>query len=250
MRILVTNDDGIHGPGLKVLETIARTLSDDVWVVAPDVERSGAGHSLTLSHPLRYRHIEGHHYEVSGTPTDCVVMACRKIMPGMPDLLLSGVNRGQNIADDVTYSGTIAAAMEGTSLGIKSISLSQCMGIYDNGTTFAVASAHGPDIVKKLVALDFGAGNLMNVNFPDCRIDEVAGTEVTRQGKRDQNFMIVDERLDNRGEHYYWMSFKRDKGIPPQGTDLAAVFSRKISVTPLHMDLTQTDMLAKLKKIL
>ncbi len=248
MRILVTNDDGIHGPGLKVLEAVAKTLSDDVWVVAPDVERSGAGHSLTLSHPLRYRHIEGRHYEVSGTPTDCVVMACRKIMPGMPDILLSGVNRGQNIADDVTYSGTIAAAMEGTSLGIKSIALSQCMGIYENGTTFAVAAAHGADIVKKLVALDFGAGNLMNVNFPDCRIDEVAGVEITRQGKRDQNVMVVDERLDNRGEPYYWMSFKRDKGVPPAGTDLAAVFNRKISVTPLHMDLTQTDMLAKLRK--
>ena len=247
MRILVTNDDGIHGPGLKVLETIARTLSDDVWVVAPDVERSGAGHSLTLSHPLRYRHIEGRHYEVSGTPTDCVIMACRKIMPGIPDLLLSGVNRGQNIADDVTYSGTIAAAMEGTSLGIKSIALSQCMGMYENGTTFSVASVHGADIVKKLIALDFGEGNLMNVNFPDCRVNEVAGVEITSQGKRDQNYMVVDERMDNRGEPYFWMTFKRDKGVPPAGTDLEAAFSRKISVTPLHMNLTQVNLLAKLR---
>ena len=249
MRILVTNDDGIHGPGLKVLEAIARTLSDDVWIVAPDVERSGAGHSITLSHPLRYRHIEGRHYEVSGTPTDCVIMACRKIMPGMPDLLLSGVNRGQNIADDVTYSGTIAAAMEGTSLGIKSIALSQCMGIYDNGITFAVASAHGAEIVHKLVAMDFGDGNFINVNFPDCRVDEVAGIEITSQGKRDQNYMVVDERMDNRGEPYFWMTFKRDKGVPPAGTDLEAVFSRKISVTPLHMNLTQADLLAKLHKV-
>ena len=247
MRILVTNDDGIHGPGLKVLEAIARTLSDDVWVVAPDVERSGAGHSLTLSHPLRYRHIEGRHYEVSGTPTDCVIMACRKIMPGMPDLLLSGVNRGQNIADDVTYSGTIAAAMEGTSLGIKSIALSQCMGMYEDGTTFSVASVHGADIVKKLFAVDFGEGNLMNVNFPDCRVNEVAGVEITSQGKRDQNYMVVDERMDNRGEPYFWMTFKRDKGVPPAGTDLEAVFSRKISVTPLHMNLTQVNLLAKLR---
>ena len=247
MRILVTNDDGIHGQGLKVLEAIARTLSDDVWVVAPDVERSGAGHSLTLSHPLRYRHIEGRHYEVSGTPTDCVIMACRKIMPGIPDLLLSGVNRGQNIADDVTYSGTIAAAMEGTTLGIKSIALSQCMGMYDSSATFAVASAHGADIVKKLIAMDFGDGNFINVNFPDCRVDEVAGVEITSQGKRDQNYMVVDERMDNRGEPYFWMTFKRDKGVPPAGTDLEAVFSRKISVTPLHMNLTQTDLLAKLR---
>ena len=247
MRILVTNDDGIHGPGLKVLEDIARALSDDVWVVAPDVERSGAGHSLTLSHPLRYRHIGGRHYEVTGTPTDCVIMACRKIMPGMPDLLLSGVNRGQNIADDVTYSGTIAAAMEGTSLGIKSIALSQCVGIYENGISFAVATAHGFSVVKKLLALNFGTGNLVNVNFPDCRVDEVAGVTVTAQGKRDQNYMVVDERMDNRAEPYYWMTFKRDKGIPPDGTDLAAVFNKQISVTPLHMNLTQHEMLADLR---
>ncbi|MBG1231402.1 5'/3'-nucleotidase SurE [Aestuariivirga litoralis] len=247
MRILVTNDDGIHGPGLKVLENIARTLSDDVWVVAPDVERSGAGHSLTLSHPLRYRHIEGRHYEVSGTPTDCVIMACRKIMPGMPDLLLSGVNRGQNIADDVTYSGTIAAAMEGTSLGIKSIAMSQVTGIHDNGLNFAVAAAHGAEIVKTLMKLEFGPGILVNVNFPDCRVADVAGTEITSQGKRDQNYLTVDERKDNRSEPYYWLGFTRDKGIPPAGTDLAAVFNRKISVTPLHMNLTQLSLMAKLK---
>ena len=248
MRILVTNDDGIHGPGLKVLENIARTISDDVWVVAPDEERSGAGHSLSLSHPLRYRHIEGRHYEVSGTPTDCVIMACRKIMPGLPDLVLSGVNRGQNIADDVTYSGTIAAAMEATSLGIKAIALSQCTGIFDNGITFAVASAHGADVVQKLLKLDFGAGNFVNVNFPDCRVDEVAGIEVTEQGKRDQNYLTVDGRVDARGLNYYWIGFARERGAPPAGTDLAAVFSRKISVTPLHMNLTQRDMLAQLKK--
>ena len=118
MRILVTNDDGIHGPGLETLEKIARSISDDVWVVAPDVERSAQGRALTISHPLRYRQIEKRKFEITGTPADCVVMAVRKIMPAMPDLILSGVNRGQNIADDITYSGTIAAAMEGTSLEI------------------------------------------------------------------------------------------------------------------------------------
>jgi len=246
MRILVTNDDGIHGPGLVVLENIARTISDDVWVVAPDVERSGAGHSLTLSHPLRYRHIEGRHYEVSGTPTDCVVMACRKIMPGMPDLLLSGVNRGQNIADDVTYSGTIAAAMEGTSLGIKSIAMSQVMAGNESGNTFAVAASHGADVVKKLLDVDFGAGILVNVNFPDCRVADVAGIEITQQGKRDQNYMVLDERKDNRGENYYWLGFARDRGVPPRGTDLEAVFSRKISVTPLMMNLTAQSLMGRL----
>ncbi len=249
MRILVTNDDGIHGPGLVTLENIARAISDDVWVVAPDEERSGAGHSLTLSNPLRYHKISDRRFEVSGTPTDCVIMAVRKIMPGMPDLILSGVNRGQNIADDVTYSGTIAAAMEGTSLGIKSIALSQVSGIHGNGDSFAVAEVHGVDVVKKLMGFTFGPGTLVNVNFPDCRPDDVAGIDVTMQGKRDQNFLTVDERIDARGRNYFWLGFARERGTPPAGTDLAAVFNMRISVTPLHMNLTQVDALEGLRAV-
>jgi 5'-nucleotidase len=249
MRILVTNDDGIHGPGLEVLEEIARTLSDDVWVVAPDEERSGAGHSLTLSNPLRFRKLGEKRFEVEGTPTDCVIMALRKILPGNPDLILSGVNRGQNIADDVTYSGTIAAAMEGTALGFKSIALSQVTGIYDNGESFAVASTHGAAIVKKLAAMTFGPGVLMNVNFPDCRPDEVKSIEVTRQGKRDQTTLSVDERMDGRGRAYYWLGFSRERGNPPEGTDLAAVFNKRISITPLHMNLTQVEAMDALRTI-
>ena len=249
MRILVTNDDGIHGLGLVALEAMARGISDDVWVVAPDVERSGAGHSLTLSHPLRYRQIDKRHFEVTGTPTDCVAMAVRKIMPGLPDLLLSGVNRGQNIADDVTYSGTIAAAMEGTSLGIKSIALSQVTGMYGNGESFAVASKHGSEIIAKLINMEFGVGVLMNVNFPDCRVDEVAGIDVTAQGKRDQNYLTVDERIDARGNTYFWLGFGRERGTPPAGTDLAAVFNKRISISPLHMNLTQIDGLVALRQV-
>lgn len=250
MRVLVTNDDGIHGPGLAVLEKIAHAISDDVWVVAPDEERSGAGHSLTLANPLRYRKLAERRFEVSGTPTDCVVMAVRKILPAMPDLILSGVNRGQNIADDVTYSGTIAAAMEGTALGIKSIALSQVTGFHDNGVTFAVAATHGSSIVKRVLGLNLGPGTLININFPDCRPDEVAGLEVTRQGKRDQNFLLIDERVDARGNPYYWLGFARERGNPPPGTDLAAVFGKRISVTPLHMNLTQVDALESLAQAL
>jgi 5'-nucleotidase len=249
MRVLVTNDDGIHGPGLLALEAIARAISDDVWVVAPDEERSGAGHSLSLSNPLRYRQIDKRRFEVSGTPTDCVVMAVRKIMPGMPDLLLSGVNRGSNIADDVTYSGTIAAAMEGTQLGIKSIALSQITGMFGNGESFAVAEQHGIEIVRKLMTMNFGPGVLMNVNFPDCRVDEVAGIDVTMQGKRDQNYLLVDERKDGRGNPYFWISFARERGTPPQGTDIASVFNKRISITPLHMNLTQIDALDALRTV-
>ncbi len=241
MRILVTNDDGIHAPGLETLERIAKAISDDVWVVAPAEENSGAGHSLSLADPIRYRKLGEKRFEVAGTPTDCVVMAARKILPGMPDLVLSGVNRGQNIADDVTYSGTIAAAMEGTLLGFKSIALSQVAGIHGNGFSYEVAEAHGADIVKKLVGMTFGPGVLMNVNFPDCRADEVAGTEVTRQGKRDVNLLTVDERVDARGNNYYWLGFKRERGNPAVGTDLWAVFNKRISVTPLHLNLTQVE---------
>ena len=249
MRILVTNDDGIHGPGLEALEAIARGISDDVWVVAPDEERSGAGHAITLSHPLRYRKIEKGRFEVTGTPTDCVVMAVRKIMPALPDLILSGVNRGSNIADDVTYSGTIAAAMEGTQLGIKSIALSQITGMYDNGESFAVASAFGDDIIRKLIAMDFGPGVFMNINFPDCRIEDMAGIDVTLQGKRDQNYLLVDERKDGRGHPYFWISFARERGKPAAGTDIAAVFNKRISITPLHMNLTQVDALVALRSV-
>jgi 5'-nucleotidase len=247
MKILVTNDDGIHAPGLVALEKIARAISDDVWVVAPDEERSGAGHAITISNPIRYRKIDDRHFEVSGTPTDCVVMAVRKIMPVMPDLVLSGVNRGSNIADDVTYSGTIAAAMEGTQLGIKSIAMSQITGMYGNGESFAVAEKFGVDIVRKLVAMNFGPGAFMNVNFPDCRVDEVAGIDITMQGKRDQNFLLVDERKDARGNPYFWIGFARERGNPPAGTDIAAVFNKRISITPLHMNLTQIDAMIALR---
>jgi 5'-nucleotidase len=168
----------------------------------------------------------------------------------LPDLILSGVNRGQNIADDVTYSGTIAAAMEGTALGIKSIAMSQVTGIHDNGESFAVAAAHGPAIVKKLLNVNLGPGTLVNVNFPDCRPDDVAGVEVTRQGKRDQNYLLVDERMDNRGNAYFWMGFARERGNAPVGTDIAAAFNKRISVTPLHMNLTQLDALESLSTAL
>src|SRR5579884_2484877 len=134
MRILVTNDDGIHSRGLAVAETIARSLSDDVWVVAPENEQSGASHSLTLASPLRLRQIEERRFAVSGTPTDCVMMACLHILKAQPpDLVLSGVNWGSNLADDVTYSGTIAGAIEGTLLGIPSIALSLAINYEDRG---------------------------------------------------------------------------------------------------------------------
>jgi 5'-nucleotidase len=246
--ILVTNDDGIHAPGLMSLERIARNLSPDVWVVAPELEQSGKSHSLSLSDPLRMRRIDDRHVAVHGTPADCVILAVRKIMPVMPDLVLSGVNRGQNMADDVTYSGTIAAAMEGTSIGLRSIALSQVLGARNkDGLNYDVAEAHGPQVLRRLYGTDLGPGTLININFPDCLPEQVRAVEVTRQGKRDQNLLVVDERIDTRGRPYYWLGFKREKSKPAPGTDLHAVLNRCISVTPLHMNMTQIDVMEILR---
>src|SRR5215213_708824 len=163
MRILVTNDDGIHAPGLGVAERIAAALSDDVWIVAPETDQSGVSHSLSLNDPLRLREVEERRFAIKGTPTDCVIMGLRHVMRDRrPDLVLSGVNRGQNIAEDVTYSGTIAGAMEGTLLGIPSIALSQAhgIGVQGVGLRWTCAETHAPAIIRKLLAHGFGRGML------------------------------------------------------------------------------------------
>lgn len=240
LRILVTNDDGIHGPGLKVLERIARKLTKDVWVVAPEDEQSGSAHSLSLANPLRIRKLTPRKYAVRGTPSDCVLMAVRHVMKDRePDLVLSGINRGQNIADDVTYSGTIAAAMEGTQLGIPSVALSQAFGFSGSSNVkWSTAEKFAPDILRKLLAAGWPDEVLININFPDAVPGSVTGVEVTRQGKRDQSLVRVEERIDARNTPYYWLGFERILSNPPQGTDLRAIYEGRISITPLHMDLT------------
>ena len=252
MRILLTNDDGIHAPGLAVLERVAKALSDDVWIVAPETEQSGASHSLTLHNPLRLREIGPQRFAVLGTPTDCVAMGVLEVLKDKrPDLILSGVNRGSNLADDVTYSGTIAGAMEGTILGVPSIALSQA---YTSGagsrTPWDTAEYHAPGLVKRLVASGWPSDVLININFPDVLPKEVQGTEVTVIGRRDQSLLTVDGRVDPRGVPYYWLGFKRRPGKPGDGTDLKAIERKFISVTPLHLDLTDRDALQDLKSAL
>ena len=239
-RILVTNDDGIHAPGLQVLIRIAQQLSDDVWVAAPEEEQSGSAHSLSLANPIRMRQLSPRKFAVKGTPSDCVLMAVRHVIKDrQPDLVLSGVNRGQNIADDVTYSGTIAAAMEGTQLGVPSIALSQAFGFGESRTVkWATAEHHAPDIIRKLVASGWPKDVLININFPDVVPQSVKGIEVTAQGKRDQSLVRVEERIDARANPYYWLGFERILSNPPKGTDLHAIYAGMISVTPLHMNLT------------
>jgi 5'-nucleotidase len=241
LRILVSNDDGIHAPGLAVAEKIARSLSDDIWVVAPENEQSGASHSLTLTVPLRLRHAGHQRFALSGTPTDCVMMAGIHIMKDhLPDLVLSGVNRGFNVADDVTYSGTVAAAMEGAVLGIPSIAMSQAVGgREDEGAIFACSEKHGPPLVKRLVEIGWPEGVLLNINFPPLAASQVKRIVVTSQGQRDQSMLRLDERVDARGRTYFWVGFKRIFTDPERGTDLHAIAEGCISVTPLHMDLTE-----------
>ena len=248
MRILLTNDDGIDAPGLKILFGIAKQLSDDVWISAPETNKSGAGHSLSLNEPLRMRQVDEKTFAVRGTPTDSVIMGVRHILKdiGKPDLILSGVNRGGNLAEDVTYSGTIAGAFEGTVIGIRSIALSQAFGIVSRDELhWETATYYGADTIKALLALDWPPGVLMNVNFPDAAPADVKGTIATRQGKRDLNLLSVDARHDPWSTPYYWLSFERRRSVTTEGSDLWAIYNNYISVTALSMNLTDTAMNAK-----
>jgi 5'-nucleotidase len=251
VRILVSNDDGIHAPGLEVLEAIAGTLSDDVWVVAPEAEKSGASRAITLSEPLRVRAISARRFACSGSPTDCVLLGITELIEGKrPDLVLSGVNRGQNLAEDVTVSGTVAAAMQGMDMGVPSIALSQARGFRKSGEmAWDTARVHGPDVIRKLLATPWPMGVIMNVNFPDCLPDEVMGTEATFQGKRDEAVNHIDRRQDLRGNDYFWIGYHGRLSNPPKGSDLLAIYERRISITPLHIDLTEHRELARLRTL-
>jgi len=251
MRILVTNDDGVHAPGLKVLEKIARAISDDIWIVAPSEEQSGAGHSLTLTRPLRIRKHGPQHFSVTGTPTDAVMMAVSHLMKDCkPDLVLSGVNRGANLGEHVTYSGTVSAAMEGAISGIRSIALSQVYvkeGMGDN-VPFACAEEWGERVVRKLVDLPPGEQMLTNINFPAIEPSAVQGIRVVRQGFHDMGLTNVVEGKDPRGYRYYWFGLDMSTAEQP-GTDLEAINANCISVTPLHYDLTKDAAMASLAEI-
>ena len=251
MRILITNDDGIHSPGLAACLEIARGLSDEVWIVAPEIDQSGVSHSLSLNDPLRMREVGERHFAVKGTPTDCVIMGVRHIMKEKADLVLSGVNRGRNCAEDVTYSGTVAGAMEGTVLGIPSFALSQAYAFTTKHNPYwETAIKHAPDLIKRVLKAGMPRDVLVNVNFPDCQPEQVAGVAVTVQGKRDQELLRIDGRHDGRGNPYYWIAFTRG-GVSgaAQGSDLAALMENRISVTPLRLDLTDEPFMTTLAEV-
>lgn len=247
MRILLTNDDGVNARGLKVLEEIARTLSDDIWVVAPAEEQSGTGHSLTITRPLRLRKLGDRHFCVTGTPTDAVMMALAKVMKDCkPDLILSGVNRGANLAEDVTYSGTVSAAMEGALAGVRSIALSQVYakeGLGDD-VPFSAAQAWGEKVLRPLLTLDLPPRTLVNINFPPLPPELVQGVRVVAQGFRDYGRLRIVSNRDPRGYEYHWFGLAPTIETPAHATDLEAIGDGFISVTPLQLDMTHRESLA------
>ncbi|HVI51738.1 MAG TPA: 5'/3'-nucleotidase SurE [Candidatus Sulfotelmatobacter sp.] len=248
-RILVSNDDGIDAPGIKVLEKVARTLSDDVWVVAPASEQSAVAHSLTVRRPLRIHQVSDYRFSVDGTPTDSVLVGVRQILADKrPTLVLSGINRGGNLGDDVTYSGTVAAAMEGTLLGIPSIAFSQ---VFEDRhpVKWATAEHWAPEVIRRLCSTGWPGNVLINVNFPDMLHGSVKGVCAARQGKR-AVADSVSERFDPRGDAYYWIGGQRamDRGQP--GSDLDAVGRGYVSVTPLCVDFTHAEALGRLETLL
>lgn len=247
LRILLSNDDGIHAPGLKILEQIAQTISDDIWIVAPANEQSGAAHSLTLNRPLRARKLSDRRFSVDGTPTDCVVMAIEELMEGAkPDLLLSGVNNGANVGDDVTYSGTVAAAMEGTTFGIPSIALSQENRI-NHPIKWQTALDHAPEIIQNLLAIGWPKDVFININFPDVVSKSVQGIDVVPQGIRPPYKSII-KSIDPRGNNYYWLGPIPETVDLTKKNDLTTLAQKKIAITPLHLELTHTRTLSALEK--
>ena len=247
-RILLSNDDGINAPGLAVLEKAARALSKDIWVVAPETEQSGASHSLTLHRPLRIRKDGPRRFAVDGTPTDSVLLAINRILADhKPDLVLSGVNRGGNLGEDVSYSGTIAAAIEATLLGVPAIALS-LVAESEESARWATAEKYFSRVVRKLTAAGWPENVYINVNFPDVGPNQVTGIRVTRQGRRKLGDELV-ERRDPRGRPYYWIGAVRTEESTKRGTDLAAVAAKAISVTPLYLYLTHDSTHRRLKKV-
>lgn len=237
-RVLLVNDDGIDAPGLVMLEEIVRGFTDDVWVVAPDEERSGAGHSFSTTLPIRVRQRDERHFAVKGTPTDCALLAIYELIEGArPDILISGINRGPNLAEDITYSGTASAAMEGALLGIPAIALSQCFRP-PNPVPWETSRDHASDVIQKLLRFDWQPGMFVNVNFPECLPHEVTGLRVTSQGQRPAGAFIPERRVDARHFPYYWVRIALPEGGHAPGNDLQAMLDREISITPMQLDMT------------
>ncbi len=248
-RVLLVNDDGIDAPGLVMLERLVRTITDDIWVVAPDEERSGAGHSFSTTLPVRVKQRDERHFAVKGTPTDCALLAIYELIEGArPDVLISGINRGPNVAEDITYSGTASAAMEGALLGIPAIALSQFFRP-PAPVQWEAAELYAVDVIERLLCFDWSPGMFINVNFPECAASEVAGMRITSQGQRPPGAFIPERRVDARHIPYYWVRIMLPDGGHAHGNDLQAMLDREISITPMQLDMTMRSAMPKLEAL-
>ncbi len=241
VRILITNDDGIHAEGIEALENALREVGD-VFVVAPESEMSGASHSLTLSRPLRIRRIDERHWTVDGTPTDCVTLALNRILPfeQRPHICASGINHGANLGDDATYSGTVAGAMEATILGVPAIAFSLAV---SRNQDFTASAKIAKQITEKAIKEGLPNGTLLNINIPK---GEPKGIRVTKQGFKDAR-PIISEHTDPRGKLYYWIGEERNGFHAEGGTDFEAIDEGFVSVTPMRSDLTNHQAIELLK---
>lgn len=250
MRILITNDDGIAAPGMKVAEKIAAEVAGpdgEIWVVAPDRERSGVSHCVSYTQPMRITELEPRRYAVDGYPADCVLIGLDRLLEEPPDLVISGVNRGHNIAEDVVYSGTAGGAMEGALSGVRSVALSQA---YSGPTQksrpediWDTALAFGAEAVRKVLKMPFGPGVFYNVNFPPVPPSEVAGFTVCPQGLRGSATFAVVPYISPSGREFFWLKHRTDNASAPEGTDARLCISGHVTITPLRPQLTADDML-------
>lgn len=253
MRILVSNDDGYQSPGIQVLTQSLRKLGHEVWVVAPQRDRSTVGHSLTLHKPLRMQSVGTQEYFVSGSPADCVYMATRFVMKdALPDLVVSGINQGANLGNDIFYSGTVAAAREGLMFGIPSVAISLCCGLPERldpshrweGSEMFVQKYFNQLIEEKAFSTEY----LTNISIPDTSADKIKGMKITKQGRRFYSD-LVREATDPRNKKYYWVGGSYEGFDKIEGTDCVAVNDGYVSLTPLRIDTTYYDGLERMAKV-
>ena len=244
MLILVSNDDGIHSEGLRLLGESLRSLGE-VFIVAPDRERSAVGHSLTLDMPLRVKQVGDHLFAVNGTPTDCIALGVLGILKSKPDLVVSGINIGQNLGDDITYSGTVSAAMEAALLRIPSFAVS----LVANGDyRFEAAAQFSRHLAQIIMKRPLPPDTLLNVNVPNLSPSDIKGVAITSLGRRHYSETVIVEKTDPRGQAYYWIGGGDYKWEYKEGTDIEAINKNMISVTPLHLDLTDYKLAEKMKR--
>lgn len=235
MKVLVSNDDGVYAPGIKILAEHIREIAD-VTVVAPDRNHSGASNSLTITHPLKLKKIKPHVYCVEGTPTDCVHLAITGLLTTMPDMVVSGINDSPNLGDDVWYSGTVAGAIEGRFLGLPAVAVS--LAGREPVEHFATAAQVVCRLIKKLHNDPLPAATILNINVPDVPYKELRGYEVTRTGTRHIAEKSI-KQIDPRGNEIYWIGPPGSTADAGPGTDFYAITQCKVSITPLRVDLTQ-----------